>query len=511
MKRLHKWTLLFFLLLVYVTSGQSLRGTIKHFPNRSFGLYAIVGDTLVLLDSIRTDQRGQFRYTLPSVNNFYNYLRYLGLHVPDYVMLRIQLHPLQYTDVLVKSYYNPSIASSTIETRQKYHPDDVVIHLVYRPSQWDNWARDSANVEFSTLNTEMYRFLKHYKKVQVAEGWLLEMSRLFPQSDEFSPVMINEYFKRHRTMQNYMKSLLKQPDSPQKRIILAHYRPVLPDFKTPDGLRFDTIRAHFWDYYNPNDPIFGFSTILIDKLEEWVYLHHHHKDSIAGLYLEKQDIVNAINSYLERIQYNEQNRMFVLTYALKKLDRYEDKSLFLQVYDRWLKPTDDHSGDTTDRWQPIHQKASIYRNIVKGAKAPDFLMKLGNNEDSLNLYGIQSDYTLLFFWASWCPHCTREIPNILKQIENWRLVHPDKILTVVAISLDTDYDKWYQTVSTNNLWEWLHYSELKGWDGEIHKLYNVYATPTFYMLDENKKIIEHAHFIEKVMYAIWDFSRLEKK
>lgn len=139
-------------------------------------------------------------------------------------------------------------------------------------------------------------------------------------------------------MEKYMKVVLKHPPCTECDIIMAYYRVVLPDFKTPDGLRFDTIRAHFWEYYDPNKPEFAFITVLIDKLEEWVFLHHHNKDSMAGLYLEKKDIIDAINSYIARIDRNPQNQSLALRYALNKLDRYEDKLYFLEVYDKWILP-----------------------------------------------------------------------------------------------------------------------------------------------------------------------------
>ena len=36
---------------------------------------------------------------------------------------------------------------------------------------------------------------------------------------------------------------------------------------------------------------------------------------------------------------------------------------------------------------------------------------------------------------------------------------------------------------------WLHLSDLKGWKGEIVKLYNIHGVPTIFALDENNRII----------------------
>lgn len=265
----------------------------------------------------------------------------------------------------------------------------------------------------------------------------------------------------------------------------------------------DTIRYHFWDYFDPNDSLFVFSSVLIDKLEEWVYLHHHHKDSVAGLYLDRADILRAIKSFVDRISKNPQNRMLVLNYVLKKMDMdRDDKSMFMAIYDEYLKPAE---GDC-ERNDPIlewaHDKAVIYRNIVKGALAPNFEMAIGMSADKISLHQLPGDYVVLVFWASWCSHCRQELPNIKANLENWKQTYKDKQLVVLGISLDTNAEEWSKGIKEFELGGWLHYSELKGWNGEVSRKYNVRATPTIVVVDKEKKIYGVYGFIEKAVYEM---------
>ncbi len=491
------------IIVLNASYGQTLRGKIQHFTNKKFALYVMVADSMVWVDSIRTDAEGKFSFSLLRLNKVYQHLSEKGIVPPKNTMLRIQLDPLQYTDVFVQSHYNLQINLPNKEISHPYHAQDIEINLVYNPSKWDNWARDSAWVTFSEENKELYRFWKHYKSVQVAEGWLLEMSRLFPYSDPFSKTLINEYYQRYRQMDKYIRSLMKKPDGPAKKIALAYYRPVLPDFRTPDGWRFDTIRAHFWDYFNPNDSLFAFSSVLIDKFEEWVYLHHHHKDSIAGLYLEKLDILRAIKSFVDHIDKNHQNWMLVLNYVLKKLDMdRDDKSMFMAIYDEYLKPEagDCERSESILEW--AHRKADVYRNIVKGALSPDFEMQVHGTSNKINFHQLPGDYVVLVFWASWCSHCRQELPNIKAHLENWKQEHKDKKVTVLAVSLDTSVVEWNRGIKELNLDGWLHYSELKGWNGDISKRYNIRATPTIVVVDREKRIYGVYGFIEKAVYEM---------
>ena len=88
------------------------------------------------------------------------------------------------------------------------------------------------------------------------------------------------------------------------------------------------------------------------------------------------------------------------------------------------------------------------------------------------------------FWASWCGPCRLENPNMVKLYQDFK----DKGLTVMSVSLDEKKDKWTEAIQKDGL-KWLHLSDLKGWKGEIVKLYNIDGVPTIFVLDENNRII----------------------
>ena len=88
--------------------------------------------------------------------------------------------------------------------------------------------------------------------------------------------------------------------------------------------------------------------------------------------------------------------------------------------------------------------------------------------------------TLLVFWASWCPHCMEEIPQLYRVMQ-------DKNIRVVAISLDTDknvYDPVKEKLS-----DMIHYCDFKKWDSQPVSDYYIKGTPTYFLLDKDNKII----------------------
>ncbi len=85
---------------------------------------------------------------------------------------------------------------------------------------------------------------------------------------------------------------------------------------------------------------------------------------------------------------------------------------------------------------------------------------------------------LLQFWASWCPGCREEMPNVKKCYEEFK----DKGFDVIGISLDNNKEnmmKYLEGVDVK--WE-ISFSG-KGWDDDIVKLYGVNSIPSLWLVD----------------------------
>jgi protein-disulfide isomerase len=63
-----------------------------------------------------------------------------------------------------------------------------------------------------------------------------------------------------------------------------------------------------------------------------------------------------------------------------------------------------------------------------------------------------------------------------------------KKLQVIAISVDTKRKEVEKAIKEEG-YQWPVIAQLKGWDSPIALSYGVSATPTFFLLDQNKHII----------------------
>lgn len=122
-------------------------------------------------------------------------------------------------------------------------------------------------------------------------------------------------------------------------------------------------------------------------------------------------------------------------------------------------------------------------NVQIGKVAPGFALP-DTAGVSVSLSDFRGKYVLLDFWASWCPPCRRENPNVVKAFNEYK----DKNFTIVGISLDKDKSKWLKAIADDNL-TWTHLSDLKYWDSEIPALYGVRGIPSNVLLDPDGVII----------------------
>ena len=116
------------------------------------------------------------------------------------------------------------------------------------------------------------------------------------------------------------------------------------------------------------------------------------------------------------------------------------------------------------------------------ATAPDFSTSdiAGN---PLTLSEFKGKIVLLDFWATWCPPCRAEIPNLLDIFQTY----PRRDFVIISVSLDRDTDYAGKFVQEKGM-NWRHIMDRDA-ASRIADLYQVQYIPSIFVLDRMGRIV----------------------
>jgi thiol-disulfide isomerase/thioredoxin len=125
----------------------------------------------------------------------------------------------------------------------------------------------------------------------------------------------------------------------------------------------------------------------------------------------------------------------------------------------------------------------IRDTLVVGAKFPDFnVADLAGQP--LSVANNKGRVVLIDFWATWCPPCRAELPNVIATYQKYH----SKGFDIIGVSLDEDKAQLLSFIKNQNM-TWPQYFDGKKWDNKLAMNYGVEIAPTTYLLDGEGKII----------------------
>jgi peroxiredoxin len=130
------------------------------------------------------------------------------------------------------------------------------------------------------------------------------------------------------------------------------------------------------------------------------------------------------------------------------------------------------------------EKIENLKRLRVGQIAPDIVSK-GTDGKTIALSTlIGKDVLMLYFWASWCEGCEAENPDIVRLYKKFK----DRGLDIYAVALDKNKAEWLKAIKKHQF-TWTNVSDLREWESEAVKTYNVNKTPTIYLLNKDGRIM----------------------
>lgn len=240
------------------------------------------------------------------------------------------------------------------------------------------------------------------------------------------------------------------------------------------------IKDHFFDSMSLSDTVLSHSTFINDRLNDYVFYLNQGDDRVSENALQKDAIEKAVKWIGSSTQ-------VLINFEEELLDNYllqENVEMINFVIENYYKKL---PADLQDE-KVLRQVESTLKTAI-GIRAPDFKWKENGSEYSLHtLTG--TDYYIVLFFSSNCPHCQMEIPQFytfISGIEN---------LKVVAVGLEDERESW--EAMTNEYNEFINILDLEKWSSQKVKDYGITAIPTYLVLDAEKNILAKPEDFEEL-------------
>jgi thiol-disulfide isomerase/thioredoxin len=102
----------------------------------------------------------------------------------------------------------------------------------------------------------------------------------------------------------------------------------------------------------------------------------------------------------------------------------------------------------------------------------------------VDLAKMRGKVVLVDFWATWCPPCRGEVPNVVAAYKKYH----DQGFEVVGVSLDQNKDALLAFTKENGM-VWPQYFDGKGWNNEISKGFGIDSIPAMWLVGKDGKVI----------------------
>jgi peroxiredoxin len=197
------------------------------------------------------------------------------------------------------------------------------------------------------------------------------------------------------------------------------------------------------------------------------------------------NVAGSVDKLLDRLKVETPRGQTVLSELIDIFDVYDMQ----EFKDKYLALAKNLKCTITDR---LATTLKSNANVEMGAVFPNYKFQAPINTTAKTLHDIKADKKVIVFWSSTCSHCETELPQLLAKYNDLKA----KNIQVVGLSLDTDKDSYSKKISA---FPWVNDSELRGWNSSYADTYNVHATPTYFILDANNKIISKPEHVGDVL------------
>lgn len=357
----------------------------------------------------------------------------------------------------------------------------------------DTSLKDKAVITGS-LDNDLYKSYAAFTSQKGLYLQQLETEFRSPKSKEDSIRIRNEIIKTDKELQDYREGIAKKyPNALLGVLLSAMRRPTAPAIPVVNGKAdsaypYRYVKDHYWDDVSFNDDRLLRTPFFEPKLDDYF------KNFVSP---EPDSVIAEVKYMLLSARSGKEIYPYLLTKFTNKYMTPEfmgQDKVFVYLFENFYAKGDTMLLSPASRKTITERAYSLMANQL-GQPAP-VLNLTDTSGKTVSLYNIKAPFTVVAFWDPNCGHCKEEIPRLDSFYKaKWK----NYGLAVYSVNIyDNEIPAWKRFIAEKSLSPgWTHAYETKeaklagekAGQPNYRQLYDIYKTPTIYLLDKDKHII----------------------
>ena len=296
-----------------------------------------------------------------------------------------------------------------------------------------------------------------------------------------------------KEVQQYRKNIIQQhPNSLLAMFFNTMKTPETPAIPIVNGkpdstYPFRYVKEHYWDDVALNDDRLLRTPFFEPKLDDYFKYY---------VSPEPDSIIEEVKYILLSARTGKDIYPYLLTKFTNKYMNPEfmgQDKVFVYLFENFYAKGDTMILNPSSRKTVIERAYSLMANQL-GKPAP--VLNLTDTTGKIvSLYDLKSAFTVVAFWDPNCGHCKDEMPRLDSFYRNkWKGLG----VAIYGVNIyENEVPAWKQFITSKKLSGWTHtYQTKAAKEAEeragvpnYRQLYDIFKTPTLYLLDKDKRII----------------------
>ena len=251
----------------------------------------------------------------------------------------------------------------------------------------------------------------------------------------------------------------------------------------------ENTKTSYFENIDFNNPILQSSNFLFEYAFNYIKGFAGKVEDVPEAYEKNIDVVNDLLQNCDT-----QYQKVLLHHLWQKFVDINEVRTANYIAEKYLIPVSTRVMDIE-----LVEKLVLFKRLSLGAIAPDFSWEEEfegkTTKNSLHEIDVAESYVIVF-WSSQCSHCLKEVPQIHNEV---KALEKGQV-KVIAVGLEDEPYDWQNTVY--DFPEFINVLGLGKWENKIGDAYGIDSTPTYFVLDKDKKIIAKPEHIEGLLKIV---------